>query len=143
MCHGRVDHASDRAAKGHLGRIADFRARAYASRTRPQQRVFHANADLSGRRRHVSLHGIPALVRGAAARTTLRTGKQQWKGDSMIDKVDVVVIGAGALGASSAFHLSKAGRSVALVDQAAISSQTSPPASGLSRQLRRSDLMTP
>src|SRR5260370_8474906 len=142
MCHGRVDHASDRAAKGHLGRIADFRARAYASRTRPQQRVFHANADLCGRRRHVSLHGIPALVGGGDGRKALRTDKQQWKGDSMIDKVDVVVIGAGALGASTAFHLARAGRSVALVDQAAIASQTSPRAAGLSGQLRRSELMT-
>jgi glycine/D-amino acid oxidase-like deaminating enzyme len=60
----------------------------------------------------------------------------------MIDNVDVVVIGAGALGASTAFHLAKAGRSVALVDQAAIASQTSPRAAGLSGQLRRSELMT-
>lgn len=60
----------------------------------------------------------------------------------MIDKVDVVVIGSGALGASTAFHLAKLGRSVALLDQAALASQTSPRAAGLSGQLRKSELMT-
>jgi glycine/D-amino acid oxidase-like deaminating enzyme len=59
-----------------------------------------------------------------------------------IDSVDVVVIGSGALGASAAFHLAKAGRSVALVDRAGIASQTSPRAAGLSGQVRRSEMMT-
>jgi len=60
----------------------------------------------------------------------------------MIDQADVVVIGAGALGASTAYHLAKSGRSVALLDQAALASQTSPRAAGLSGQLRRSAGMT-
>jgi len=38
----------------------------------------------------------------------------------MTDKVDVVVVGSGALGSSAAFHLAKAGRSVVLVDKAEI-----------------------
>src|SRR5262245_38928245 len=60
----------------------------------------------------------------------------------MIDKADVVVIGSGALGASTAFHLAKLGRAVALLDQAALASQTSPRAAGLSGQVRQSELMT-
>src|SRR5260370_42489134 len=98
--------------------------------------------ELFGRRHYVSLNGISPLVPCAPARATVRTDKQQWKGGSMIDKVDVVVVGSGALGASTAFHLAKAGRSVALVDKAAIASQTSPRAAGLSGQLRWSELMT-
>jgi glycine/D-amino acid oxidase-like deaminating enzyme len=60
----------------------------------------------------------------------------------MIDRAEVVVIGSGALGASTAFHLARAGRGVALIDQAAMASQTSPRAAGLSGQVRRSELMT-
>jgi len=44
---------------------------------------------------------------------------------------DVVVIGAGAFGASTAYHLAKRGARVALVDQHALGSQTSPRAAGL------------
>ncbi len=57
-------------------------------------------------------------------------------------QVDVAVIGAGALGASTAFHLAKAGQSVALLDKAEFGSQTSARAAGLSGQLRDEDAMT-
>ena len=57
-------------------------------------------------------------------------------------EVDAVVIGSGALGASTAFHLAKAGLKIALVDKAALASQTSPRAAGLSGQLRSDDRMT-
>jgi glycine/D-amino acid oxidase-like deaminating enzyme len=43
----------------------------------------------------------------------------------------VVVIGAGALGASTAYHLARRGAAVTLVDQFAPGSQTSPRAAGL------------
>ncbi|HLB99012.1 MAG TPA: FAD-dependent oxidoreductase, partial [Acetobacteraceae bacterium] len=62
--------------------------------------------------------------------------------DAVPERVDAVVIGAGALGASTAFHLIKAGLSVALVDKAEFASQTSPRAAGLSGQLRSSEAMT-
>jgi len=42
--------------------------------------------------------------------------------DAVPERVDAVVIGAGALGASTAFHLVKAGLSVALVDKAEFAS---------------------
>ena len=58
------------------------------------------------------------------------------------DRADAVVIGAGALGAATAFHLAKAGLSVALLDKAELASQTSPRAAGLSGQLRSDDTMT-
>ena len=45
--------------------------------------------------------------------------------------VDAVVIGSGAFGASTAYHLAKRGLKVALVDQHALGSQTSPRAAGL------------
>ncbi|MDQ0138077.1 glycine/D-amino acid oxidase-like deaminating enzyme [Neorhizobium galegae] len=59
-----------------------------------------------------------------------------------MEKYDVAVIGSGALGASAAFHLAKAGKSVVLLDKAEIASQTSPRAAGLSGQVRQSELMT-
>jgi len=57
-------------------------------------------------------------------------------------RVDAIVIGAGALGASTAFHLVKAGMSVALLDKAELASQTSPRAAGLSGTLRSNEVMT-
>lgn len=57
-------------------------------------------------------------------------------------EVDVVVVGAGALGSSVAYHLVAAGRRVALVDKFAAGSQTSPRAAGLTQQLRGSELMS-
>ena len=44
---------------------------------------------------------------------------------------DVVVIGSGAFGASTAYHLVRRGARVALIDQHALASQTSPRAAGL------------
>ena len=58
------------------------------------------------------------------------------------ERVDAVVIGAGALGASTAFHLAKAGLAVALLDKADLASQTSRRAAGLSGQLRSDETMT-
>src|SRR5262245_45649664 len=46
-------------------------------------------------------------------------------------KTDVVVIGSGAFGAATAYHLARRGAAVALVDQHALGSQTSPRAAGL------------
>ena len=60
----------------------------------------------------------------------------------MIQQADIVVIGSGALGASAAWHLSKSGKRVVLVDQHAIGSQTSPRAAGLSAEVRDTELMT-
>jgi glycine/D-amino acid oxidase-like deaminating enzyme len=61
----------------------------------------------------------------------------------MIDNAQAVVIGAGALGSSVAFHLAKAGwRRVAMVDRHDFASQTSPRAAGLTAQVRSTDLMT-
>ena len=57
-------------------------------------------------------------------------------------RVDAVVIGSGALGASTAFHLASSGLSVALLDKAELASQTSPRAAGLSGQLRSNPTMT-
>ena len=57
-------------------------------------------------------------------------------------RVDAVVIGSGALGASTAFHLASSGLSVALLEKADLASQTSPRAAGLSGQLRSNPTMT-
>ncbi len=60
----------------------------------------------------------------------------------MLERADAVVIGSGALGGAMAWHLAAAGMRVALLDQHAIASQTSPRAAGLSAQVRPSELMT-
>src|SRR3989442_3223495 len=49
----------------------------------------------------------------------------------MLTEADAVVIGAGALGLSAGYHLAKLGRRVAILDQFAPGSQTSPRAAGL------------
>ncbi len=48
-----------------------------------------------------------------------------------VQTADVVVVGAGAFGSSTAYHLARRGVRVALVDQHALASQTSPRAAGL------------
>jgi glycine/D-amino acid oxidase-like deaminating enzyme len=60
----------------------------------------------------------------------------------MIHETDAVVIGAGAFGASIAFHLARRGRRVALLERHAIASQTSPRAAGLTQQIRTEAVMT-
>ncbi len=60
----------------------------------------------------------------------------------MIHEADAVVIGAGALGASAAYHLAQQGKRVALLDRHAIASQTSPRAAGLTQQIRSDELST-
>ena len=60
----------------------------------------------------------------------------------MIDKADVVVIGSGALGAATAYYLSKcSGLKIALLDKHEIGSQTSPRAAGMVSCARKGDLM--
>ena len=48
--------------------------------------------------------------------------------------VDAIVIGSGALGSSTAYHLARRGLKTVLVDQHALGSQTSPRAAGLTSQ---------
>jgi glycine/D-amino acid oxidase-like deaminating enzyme len=61
----------------------------------------------------------------------------------MSRSAEVVVIGAGALGASVAFHLAAMGqRDVVLLDKFALASQTSPRAAGLTQQIRQIPEMT-
>src|SRR3954452_11563 len=55
----------------------------------------------------------------------------------MVEQADVVVIGAGAFGASVAFHLARSqNRRVALIERHAGASQTSPRAAGLPSKAR-------
>ncbi len=60
----------------------------------------------------------------------------------MIRTADVVVVGAGALGASAAYHLARLGARVVLLDRAAPGSQTSPRAAGLTSQVRATVALT-
>ncbi len=55
----------------------------------------------------------------------------------MINEAEVVIIGSGAFGSSTAYHLAALGRKgVVLVDAHEIASQTSPRAAGLTKQVR-------
>lgn len=60
----------------------------------------------------------------------------------MITNADVVVIGAGAFGASTAYHLARRGRRVVLLDAHEPVTQTSPRAAGLTQQIRSDTFMT-
>jgi glycine/D-amino acid oxidase-like deaminating enzyme len=60
----------------------------------------------------------------------------------MVDRAEVVVIGSGGFGASTAFHLAERGVRSVLVDRHEPASQTSPRAAGLVSHARTTDLMT-
>ncbi len=60
----------------------------------------------------------------------------------MISNADVVVIGAGSFGATTAYHLARRGQRVVLLDAHEPVTQTSPRAAGLTQQIRSDRLMT-
>jgi 4-methylaminobutanoate oxidase (formaldehyde-forming) len=60
----------------------------------------------------------------------------------MVESADAIVIGSGALGAATAYHLAMRGtHRVALLERLEIGSQTSPRAAGMVSCLRKNDLM--
>ncbi len=61
---------------------------------------------------------------------------------AVITSADVVVVGSGAFGASAAYHLARRGARVAVLERAALASQTSPRAAGLSSQVRATPALT-
>jgi glycine/D-amino acid oxidase-like deaminating enzyme len=60
----------------------------------------------------------------------------------VIGSADVVVVGSGAFGASAAYHLARRGARVVVLERAALASQTSPRAAGLSSQVRATPALT-
>ena len=60
---------------------------------------------------------------------------------SVPQSADAVVIGSGAFGASTAYHLARRGLRVALLDQHALGSQTSPRAAGLTSKADANPVM--
>src|SRR5262249_41952733 len=60
----------------------------------------------------------------------------------VIASADVVVVGSGAFGASTAYHLARRGLRVAVLERAALASQTSPRAAGLTSQGRATPALT-
>jgi glycine/D-amino acid oxidase-like deaminating enzyme len=58
-----------------------------------------------------------------------------------MQNTSVVVVGAGALGSATAYHLARRGADVTLVDRHAPGSQTSPRAAGLAQKLASTDTM--
>lgn len=60
----------------------------------------------------------------------------------MIESAEVVVVGSGAFGASAAYHLARRGVRVVVLERAALASQTSPRAAGLTSQVRATPALT-
>src|SRR5207249_10251321 len=60
----------------------------------------------------------------------------------VINSGGVVVAGSGAVGASVAYHLARRAARVAVLERAALASQTSPRAAGLSSQVRATPALT-
>jgi glycine/D-amino acid oxidase-like deaminating enzyme len=60
----------------------------------------------------------------------------------MTEQADIVVIGSGAFGASTAFHLAALGRRVTVVDRFDLASQTSPRSAGLWQKVRHDETTT-
>ncbi len=61
----------------------------------------------------------------------------------MATDYDAIVVGAGALGASTAWHLMASGGRVALVDRGGIAEETSRRAAGMGMQIQADDLLSP
>jgi glycine/D-amino acid oxidase-like deaminating enzyme len=59
----------------------------------------------------------------------------------MRESADAVVIGSGALGAATAFHLAQRGKQVVLLDRFDLASQSSARAAGLSQQVQVDDVL--
>jgi glycine/D-amino acid oxidase-like deaminating enzyme len=60
----------------------------------------------------------------------------------MAEQADIIVIGSGAFGASTAFHLAALGRQVVLVDRFDVASQTSLQGAGLWQKVRHDETTT-
>jgi len=59
------------------------------------------------------------------------------------DAYDAVVVGAGALGTATAYHLAREGQRVALLDRGATVSETSPRAAGMGMQIQADEALSP
>src|SRR5881398_3528878 len=123
-------------------------SRATRSRFRPTPRTASASeaTGCSGSwaltpRRDVSspTRTAPRATRAATASST--DGGPGHEG-AMIATADAVVVGSGAFGASVAYHLARRGARVAVLERAALASQTSPRAAGLSSQVRATPALT-
>src|SRR3978361_822057 len=82
------------------------------------------------------------MVSGGWSGILREAGFKEASMGSIQGQLDAIVIGGGGLGTATAFHLVKAGLSVALIDRVGFASQTSARAAGLSGQLRPDDAMT-
>src|SRR5205085_1653586 len=82
-------------------------------------------------------------VAGVIRRATRSRGARGRPGHvPLMQSADVVVVGSGAFGASAAYHLARRGMRVALLERAALASQTSPRAAGLTSQVRATPALT-
>ena len=77
----------------------------------------------------------------AQGRIGLKPARTGLRHNGLVD-VDVVVVGAGALGLSTALHCAMAGRSVAVVERHTAGSQASGRAAGLFKSVQADDLRT-
>jgi glycine/D-amino acid oxidase-like deaminating enzyme len=119
---------------GHVGatRHVRFGPKADLADQQPHDILDAALASIPRRRNSPSLYRVIASDHSHLSQSMRR----------MISKADAIIIGSGALGAATAYYLSRRKRlSIVLIDKHDIGSQTSPRAAGMVSCARKSDLM--
>src|SRR5438132_1458593 len=89
------------------------------------------------------MHAIIMNSERPSRRLVIGEPHVEWRVVGMVREAQAVVIGSGAFGSSTAYHLAAMGQQgIILLDAHDIASQTSPRAAGITKQVRNHPDMT-